>query len=139
MKNTVTRDFFVPVTTTNSTYSLVTEFPKRWHVEKYFHVNQALSWNRTDTMNFNICYRQMTMALIAQTAIHQLRQRLSDSYCQWDTNHMSQDIFPGLEGDVRVTDDTIIVTYYNALDDLCCHYEGFPDKLTEGNVERTIL
>jgi hypothetical protein len=118
--------------------ALVTEFPKRWHVEEFFNANQALGWNRAGTMNLNIRYGQMTMALIAQTAIHQLRERLSEPYCTWDANHMAQDVFHGLEGDVRVSDDTIIVTYYNAPENLKAHYEGLPEKLIEENVEPTI-
>ena len=86
--------------------ALVTEFPKRWHVEEFFNAIQALGWNRAGTMNLNIRYGQMTMALIAQTAIHQLRERLSEPYCTWDADHMAQDVFHGLEGDVRVSDDT---------------------------------
>ena len=37
----------------------------------------------------------------------------------------------GLDGDIRVHDDTIIVTYYNApdADRLRQHYEGLPEKL----------
>jgi hypothetical protein len=118
--------------------ALVTDFPKRWHVEEFFNANQALGWKRAGTMNLNIRYGQMTMALIAQTAIHQLRQRLSEPYCQWDATHLAKDVFHGLEGDVRVTDDTIIVTYYNAPESLCSHYEGLPQKLIDENVEPTI-
>lgn len=118
--------------------ALVNEFPKRWHVEEFFNANQALGWNRAGTMNLNIRYGQMTMALIAQAAIHQLRRRLSEPYCQWDADHMAKHIFHGLEGDVRVTDDTIVVTYYNAPEKLRSHYEGLPEKLTGENVSPTI-
>jgi hypothetical protein len=118
--------------------ALVTDFPKRWHVEEFFNANQALGWNRAGTMNLNIRYGQMTMALIAQAAIHQLRERLSEPYCQWDATHLAKDIFHGLEGDVRVTDDTIIVTYYNAPESLRSHYEGLPKKLIGENIEPTI-
>jgi hypothetical protein len=56
----------------------------------------------------------MTMALIAQGVIHQLRQRLGAPFDQWDSAHLAQDLFSGLEGDVRVHGDTVRVTYYNA-------------------------
>lgn len=117
---------------------LVTEYPKRWHVEEFFNANQALGWKRAGTMNLNIRYGQMTTALIAQAVTHQLRKRLSKPYSQWDANHMAKDLFHGLEGDVRVNDDTIVVTYYNAPEDLRCHYEGLPDTLVRDNVEPTI-
>jgi hypothetical protein len=115
--------------------ALVEEFPKRWHVEEFFNMEQALGWNRGGTMNLNIRYGQMTMALIAQTAIYQLRQRLSEPYNKWDATHFAKDIFHGLEGDVRVTDDTIIVTYYNAPESIRDHYEGLPEKLAGDNVD----
>lgn len=118
--------------------ALVADFPKRWHVEEFFKSNQSLGWKRGGTMNLNIRYGQMTMALIAQTAIHQLRQRLSEPYCKWDATHLAKDVFHGLEGDVRVTDDTILVTYYNAPEALCAHYEDLPEKLATENVEPTI-
>ncbi|MCL5270855.1 MAG: hypothetical protein M1457_09990, partial [bacterium] len=37
-------------------------------------------WNRGDTLNLNIRYGQMTMAPIAQAAIHGLRQRLGPPF-----------------------------------------------------------
>ena len=78
-------------------------------------------------MNLNIRYGQMTTALIAQAAIQQLRNRLAKPFCNWDANHLARDIFFRLEGDVRVRDDTIIVTYYNApnAEQLRAHYEEF--------------
>lgn len=118
--------------------ALASDYPKRWHVEEFFNKNQALGWNRAGTMNLNIRYGQMTMALIAQAAIHQLRQRLPEPYRHWDATHMAKEVFHGLEGDVRVTDDTIIVTYYNAPEELRSQYEGLPEKLTNENIEPTI-
>jgi len=118
--------------------ALTHDFPKRWHVEEFFNANQALGWNRAGTMNINIRYGQMTMALIAQAAIHRLRERLSEPYRNWDANHLAQDLFHGLEGDVRATDDTILVTYYNAPKELRAHYENLPAKLVRQGIEPTI-
>jgi len=113
------------------------EFPKRWHIEEFFNANQALGWNRAGTCNLNIRYGQMTMALIAQTAIHQFRQRLAPFHQGWDAGHLAKAYFAGLEGDVRVDDDTIIVTYYNApaAEALRSHYEGLPAKLKAEGVD----
>ena len=118
--------------------ALTRDFPKRWHVEEFFNANQALGWKRAGTMNLNIRYGQMTTALIAQAAIHRLRERLAEPYRTWDADHLAKDLFLGLEGDVRVTDDTIVVTYYNAPDELQHHYADLPEKLTKENVEPTI-
>lgn len=118
--------------------ALVVDFPKRWHVEEFFKSSQALGWNRGGTANLNIRYGQMTMALIAQACIHQLRERLSEPYRQWDATHLAKDLFHALEGDVRVTNDTILVTYYNAPPELRAHYENLPEKLAEENIEPTV-
>ncbi len=50
---------------------------------------------------------------------------------------MAKDLFRGLDGDVRVNDDTIIVTYYNAPNEsrLREHYENLPDKLSQENID----
>jgi Transposase DDE domain len=116
--------------------ALTLDYPKRWHIEEFFNANQSLGWNRAGTMNLNIRYGQMTMALIAQAAIHRLRKRLGEPFSTWDADHLSQDIFFRLDGDVRVTDDTIIVTYYNApnAEQLRTHYEALPDRLTKEGI-----
>jgi hypothetical protein len=117
--------------------TLTLDFPKRWHVEEFFNANQALGWNRAGTQNLNIRYGHMTLALIAQAAIHQLRQRVGEPICSWDANHLAKDLFQGLDGDVRVTQDTIIVTYYNAPNKelLENHYQQLPDKLAAEHID----
>ena len=116
--------------------ALTEQYPKRWHLEEFFNANQALGWKRAGTMNLNIRYGQMTMALIAQTVTYQLRTHLGEPYCIWDADHLARDLFFALEGDVRVTDDTIVVTYYNApnADQLREHYEDLPAKLEAQNI-----
>jgi len=120
--------------------ALTEEYPKRWHVEEFFNANQALGWQRAGTMNLNIRYGQMTMALIAQTVIHQLRTRLGEPFRTWDADHLARDLFFALEGDVRVTHDTIVVTYYNApnADQLRPFYQDLPTKLAAENIRPEI-
>jgi hypothetical protein len=127
---------FLSTSDRDEVYALTSEFPKRWHLEEFFNANQALGWDRAGTMNLNIRYGQMSMALIAQAAIHQLRQRLGDPLSNWDADHLAQDLFFRLEGDVRVTDDTIFVTYYNAphAERLQSQYENLPDKLRDDGI-----
>jgi hypothetical protein len=124
----------------NEVDPLTQDFPKRWHVEEFFNAHQALGWNRAGTLNLNIRYGQMTMALIAQAVIHQLRTRLGEPICTWDANHLAKDLFQGLDGDVRVRDDTIEVTYYNApnAEQLRSYYEDFPSKLTAQGIDPRI-
>jgi hypothetical protein len=116
---------------------LTLHYPKRWHVEEFFKFNQALGWHRAGTLNLNIRYGQMTMALVAQAAIHQMRQRLGRPFSHWDAAHLAREIFGALEGDLRVVDDTILVTYYNAPHQklLRHHYENLPTKLRNDGIE----
>jgi hypothetical protein len=117
---------------------LAGEFPKRWHVEEFFNAHQALGWNRAGTCNLNIRYGQMTMGLIAQAAIAQLRKRLTPPTRTWDAKHMATAYLGGLEGDVRVVEgDRILVTYYNApdADRLKEHYEDMPAKLRAEKID----
>jgi hypothetical protein len=89
--------------------ALTLDYPKRWHVEEFFNTHQALGWNRAGTMNLNIRYGQMTMALIAQAVLHRLRRRLGEPYGEWDAGHLAKSLLAGLEGDVRVSENTIVV------------------------------
>ena len=118
----------------------VQHYSKRWHCEEFFNANQALGWHRSGTLNLNIRYGHMTMALIAQAAIHMLRQRLGQPIATWDAKHLARDFFHGLEGDIRVHRDTIIVTYYNApnADLLRRHYANLPEKLAQEGVNPAI-
>jgi hypothetical protein len=111
--------------------ALTRDFPDRWHIEEFFKFNQPLGWDRGGSLNLNIRYGQMTLALVAQALLHQLRQRLGSPFAQWDAEHFAKELFGGLEGDVRVQDDTIVVTYYNApnVEQLRQHYEDLPAKL----------
>jgi hypothetical protein len=121
----------------NEVEELTEEFPKRWHVEEFFNAHQALGWKRAGTCNLNIRYGQMTMALIAQAAIDRLRKRLISPAASWDAEHMATAYFTGLEGDVRVDGNTILVTYYNApeSDKLRAHYENLPAKLKAEKID----
>jgi len=73
----------------------------------------------------------MTLALAAQAVIYQLRQRLGQPYDRWDASHFARQLFTGLDGDVRVSGDTILVTYYNAphAEKLRAAYERLEAKL----------
>jgi hypothetical protein len=114
-----------------------THWRSQWHTHA---LHLASATRRAGTMNVNIRYGQMTMALIAQTVIHQLRTRLGEPYRTWDANHLATDLFFALEGDVKVQDNTILVTYYNAPNaaQLRAHYEGLRHKLRQDNINPAI-
>ena len=121
----------------NEVQDLIVEFPKRWHIEEFFHDHQSLGWKRAGTLNLNIRYGQMSLALIAQAVLHQLRQRLGDPFIHWQADHLAKKLLAGLDGDIRVQKDTIIVTYYNAPEAqrLCEHYQNLPEKLRMEGIE----
>ena len=120
--------------------ALSQNYPDRWHIEEFFKTDQALGWGRAGTMNLNIRYGKMTMALLAQAAIYMMRQRIGDPVNSWDAEHLASDFFRGLEGDIRVKNDRIIVTYYNApnADLMKYHYEKLPEKLESEGINNTI-
>lgn len=134
------RNAFLSTTDRDEVDTLTLDYPKRWHVEEFFNTHQALGWNRAGTLNLNIRYGQMTMALLAQAALHQLRCRLGEPFCSWDAAHLAKSLLAGLEGDVRIRDDTVVVTYYNAPDAerLRTHYEQLPDRLEREHVSPQI-
>lgn len=131
---------FLSTTDREEVDALTLDYPKRWHVEEFFNAHQALGWKRAGTMNLNIRYGQMTMALIAQAVLQQLRRRLEEPFATWDAGHLAKSLLGGLEGDVRVKHDTIVVTYYNApnVERLRQHYEELPDRLQSENVNPKI-
>jgi hypothetical protein len=120
--------------------ALTEDYPKRWHVEEFFNAEQALGWERAGTQNLNIRYGHMSLALLAQAALWRLRLRLGEPVASWDARHLAKDVLQGLEGDVRVSADTIVVTYYNApnAESLRGHYQGLPAKLRAEGVNPEI-
>jgi hypothetical protein len=124
----------------DETADLSQNYPQRWHIEEFFKNDQGLGWERAGTMNLNIRYGRMTMALIAQAACSMMRQRLGPPIDQWDAPHVSKDLFRGLEGDIRVQHDSVVVTYYNAPnpDLMKKHYEHMPEKLSSEGVNPMI-
>lgn len=119
---------------------LTEHFPKRWHIEEFFRINQDLGWRKGRSLNLNIRYGQMSTALVAQAVLHQLRKRLGKPYNTWDATHLAQDILRGIDGDIRVLKDTIVVTFYNmpVNDHVRRHYENLPQKLEEEGIDPRI-
>jgi hypothetical protein len=119
---------------------LTRAYPQRWHVEEFFNAHQALGWKRAGTMNLNIRFGHMSMALIAQAAIQQFRQRVGPPWSDWDAQHLADAVFRGIDGDLRVLDDTILITLYNvpSAEKLRPLYEGLPQKLSAEKINPCI-
>jgi hypothetical protein len=131
---------FLSTTDRDPVEALTGDFPKRWHVEEFFNLDQDIGWARAGTQNLHIRYGHMTLALIAQAAIHQLRRRLGPPAAAWNAEHLAHSVFQGIEGDLRVADDTLLVTFYNAPqpDLLRPHYEHLPEILQAEHVDPRI-
>ncbi|MFH1321284.1 MAG: transposase [Bacteroidota bacterium] len=117
--------------------SMITKnYPERWTIEEFFNFEGNMGWNRASTMNLNIRYGKMSLALIAQAAVCQLRKKLPAPYKKWTASHLADTIFHGFDGDLRVEDDTIVVTFYNVPDYLYLqnHYVNLPNKLEKEGI-----
>ncbi len=120
--------------------TLTRDFPERWHIEEFFRFEQDLGWKRAGTLNLNVRAGQMSLALVTQTLIHQLRKRLGEPFAKWESLHLAKDLFSGLEGDLRVDHDILVVTYYNAPDASLWkqHFENLPRQLEKEGVNPKI-
>lgn len=128
-------------TSAKSAIDLITQlFPERWTIEEFFNFNGDMGWNRASTFNLNIKYGKQTLALLAQAATHQLKQKLPDNYKTWTAKHTAMQVLTNMEGDIRVKDDTIIVTYYRDHEKLKLkqYFENLPQILTNEGVNPKI-
>ncbi len=113
------------------------DYPERWTIEEFFNFEAAMGWDRASTMNLNIRYGKMSLALIAQAATYELRKKLPKPYKTWTAKHLADSLFRGIEGDIRVKNDTIVVTLYNFPKSLNLknYYENLPEKLKAEGVD----
>jgi hypothetical protein len=112
-------------------------YPGRWNIEEFFNTESALGWKRAATLNLNIRLGKLSMGMIAQALIYQLRQKLPSDMNNWTAESLAERLFSSMEGDIRVYDDTIIITYYNAPVDenFKEHYKNLPKKLEAEGVD----
>jgi len=115
-------------------------FPQRWTIEEFFNFNGDMGWNRASTFNLNTRYGKQSLALVAQAATHQLKCKLPQPCSQWTAAHTAQQVLTKMEGDVKVEDDTIIVTYYRDHEKLGLkqHYQNLPQILQNEGVNPKI-
>lgn len=112
------------------------KYSKRWSIEDFFNFEGTMGFDRASTFNINIRYAKMSLALLAQAAVYQFRQKLPKPYRRWNAQHLSDAVFGKIDGDIRVKNDTIIVTCYDAPKDLMLNkvYENLPSKLIEQGI-----
>jgi len=115
---------------------LCDRYKERWSIEEFFNFDGAMGFDRASTFNLNIRYGKMSLALIAQAATYQLRQKLAKPYSRWNSTHLSDAVFNKIDGDIRIEHDTIIVTSYNLPKEFGLHnaYQHLPQKLEEEGI-----
>jgi hypothetical protein len=115
-------------------------YAERWTIEEFFNFEGDMGFDRASTFNLNIRYAKMSLALLAQAASHQFRQKLSVKNNNWNAKHMADAIFAAIDGDIKVVDDTIIVTCYRAPEGLNLqkNYQNLPQKLSKVGVNPKI-
>lgn len=91
---------------------LTKTYDKRWSIEEFFNFESGMGWNRASTFNLNVRYGKQSLALLAQAATHQLKSKLPKPYSQWTAASLAEKVLTNMEGDIRIKDDKIIVTYY---------------------------
>jgi len=131
---------FLTLSNKPATELLSIDFPKRWTIEDFFNFDGAMGFDRASTFNLNIRYGKMSLALLAQAVTNHFRQRLPKPYARWNSQHLAEAVFAKMDGDIRVKDDTIIVTSYNAPAQLNLqqNYQGLPEKLIAEGVNPKI-
>jgi hypothetical protein len=119
---------------------LTTDYPTRWTVEEFFNFEQAHGWNNASTHNLNIKYGKQTLALMAQAATHQLKRKLPDDYKSYTAESLAGNILSNMEGDIRVEEDKIIVTYYGNHEKLKLknNYENIENQLIKEGINPKI-
>jgi hypothetical protein len=128
---------FVTTSTIPADQLMTLIFPQRWNIEEFFNAEATLGWNRASTLNLNIRFGRLSMALIAQGAIYELRQKLPEKLKHWTAESLASKFFGGIDGDIRVNRDTIIITLYNAPEAalLKRHYGNMPKRLEEEGID----
>ncbi len=122
---------FLAISEKSATELLTEMYRERWAIEDFFNFDGAMGFDRASTFNLNIRYGKMSLALLAQAATHDLRKRLPKPYSRWNATHLADAVFTKMDGDIRVKDDAIVVTCYNAPQELGLqnNYQGLPAKL----------
>jgi hypothetical protein len=131
---------FLTLSSRPATELLSEIYHKRWAIEDFFNFDGAMGFDRASTFNLNIRYGKMSLALLAQAATYELRKKLPKPYSRWNSTHLAEAVFTKMDGDIRVKDDTIIVTCYNAPKELNLqhNYQGLPAKLISEGVNPKI-
>lgn len=128
---------FATTSTLSAEELMLRIFPKRWNIEEFFNTDAALGWKRASTLNMNIRMGKLSLSLIAQAVVYQLRQKLPERFKNQTAEKLAETLFSTIDGDIRVKNDTIIVTFYNAPEEAYFkdQYMNLPDKLKSEGID----
>lgn len=122
---------FITTSKQDAKQLICNNYDKRWSVEEFFRFENDMGMNRASTLNLNVRYGKLALAMIAQAAIYQLRNRLKEDYRKWDARHLSNEVLAWADGDIRAKGDTIFITFYGKPTHLNTqNYINLPGKLT---------
>lgn len=114
-------------------------YGQRWSVEEFFRFENDMGLNRAATLNLNIRYARLAFSMIAQAATYQLRTKLKGEYKKWNAAHLAREVLAWADGDIRVEDDTIIVTFYGPQKHINTKdYVNMPDILAKEGINPKI-
>ena len=126
---------FLTTSTKDAKILLCDNYDKRWSVEEFFRFENDMNLNRAATMNLNIRYGNLAMAMLAQAATYELRKNLTGVYKKWNAKHLANEVLAWNDGDVRVKNDTIIVTFYGSSQYIKKNeYINLPEKLKQNGI-----
>jgi len=103
---------FITTSKKDAKQLICNNYDKRWSVEEFFRFENNMGLNRASTLNLNVRYGKLALAMIAQAATYQLRKKLKEDYRKWDASHLSNEVLAWADGDIRVKSDTILITFY---------------------------
>jgi hypothetical protein len=105
---------FITTSNKDAIELLTKNYDQRWSVEEFFRFENEMGLNRAATHNLNIRYGKLALSMIAQASTYQLRTKLKDEYSKWKAEHLAIEVLSWADGDIKVKDDTIVVTFYQA-------------------------
>ena len=127
---------FIATSKHHDWYQINQNYPNRWSIEEFFNFEGHMAWARASTLNLNIRFAKQSAALIAQAVCYEIRKLLPSPYKTWTAKHLAKTIFLDFDGDIKVKNDTIIITFYNAPEELGLktHFENLPEKLAQQGI-----
>ncbi|MFU8861821.1 MAG: hypothetical protein ACNA8K_15505, partial [Cyclonatronaceae bacterium] len=123
----------------DATELITSHYHRRWSIENFFNFENKMGLNRASTLNLNIRYGKLALDMVGQAGTYGLRSKLKGPYQTWNAEHLAREVLAWVDGDIRVKDDTIVVTFYGAPDHLDrSQYTNLPGILAAENIDPRI-